>query len=57
MKIANTYIDLISFTITIIIIVKKDTNGLTASQQANFCQDNCELHIWAPFPSLYESFL
>ena len=31
---------------------KKNSNGLTSYQQANFRQDNCELHIWAPFPSL-----
>ena len=57
MKIANIYIDLISFTFTIIIKrkkkkkkKKKNSNGLTSSQQGNFCQDNCELHVWAPFP-------
>lgn len=52
MKIANIYIDLISFTFTIIIKKKKkkNSNGLTSSQQANVRQDNCELHVWAPFP-------
>ena len=54
MKTANIYIDLISFTFTIIIKKKKkkkkNSNGLTSSQQANFRQDNCELHVWAPFP-------
>ena len=55
MKIANIYMHPVSFTITIIILKKKTKTQMDwlPLQQANFRQDNCELHIRAPFPSLW----